>query len=72
MTTRRTKGGSRPKEIRAWGIRRRQVDINQLALAYYLLARIRIEQQRQVANPTATGDDAASPAVGTERPSEAA
>lgn len=39
--------GSRQKEVRAWGIRRRQVDINQLALAYYLLARIRLEQQRE-------------------------
>lgn len=39
-------GGAQSKEIRAWGIRRREVDINQLALAYYLLARRRIEAQR--------------------------
>lgn len=39
--------GSQQKEVRAWGIRRREVDIHQLALAYYLLARIRIEQQRE-------------------------
>jgi hypothetical protein len=43
----RRKADARHKEIRAWGIRRKEVDINQLALAYYLLARRRIEQKRQ-------------------------
>lgn len=60
------RGGAQSKEIRAWGIRRREVDINQLALAYYLLARIRIEEQRQ-----AESGDAAAEAR-TERSSEAA
>jgi hypothetical protein len=58
-------GGAHGKEIRAWGIRHREVDINQLALAYYLLARIRIEEQRQAA-----GEDAAN--ARAERRSEAA
>lgn len=56
MTTHRTKGNSRAKEIRAWGIRRRQVDISQLALAYYLLARVRIEEQRKAGRQAPTGD----------------
>ncbi len=72
MARHTTKGGSRSKEIRAWGIRRRKVDINQLALAYYLLARIRIEEQRQSAVSAATSDDAAPPDTGTEPASEAA
>jgi ribosomal protein S6 len=57
MTRHNTTAGSRSKEIRAWGIRRREVDINQLALAYYLLARIRIEEQRQSAASSTTSDD---------------
>jgi ribosomal protein S6 len=61
----KARGGARSKEIRAWGIRRHTVDINQLALAYYLLARIRIEEQRQAAS-----NDAAD--ARAERRSEAA
>jgi ribosomal protein S6 len=66
MARHKPRGGSQPKEIRAWGIRRREVDINQLALAYYLLARIRIEEQRQSASNAAATDAWAEP------PSEAA
>lgn len=33
-------------EISACGVRRPEVDINQLALAYYLLARQRIESRK--------------------------
>ena len=62
----RARGGAQSKEIRAWGIRRHTVDINQLALAYYLLARIRIEEQRQAPN----GD--AAEVARAEPPSEAA
>lgn len=47
MTRKAAKRMSHHKEVRAWAVRRRQVDIHQLALAYYLLARIRIERQRQ-------------------------
>ena len=47
MTKQPTGHGPHRKEIRAWGIRRREVDMHQLALAYYLLARIRIEERRQ-------------------------
>jgi len=61
----KARGDAQAKEIRAWGIRRRSVDINQLALAYYLLARIRVEQQRQAAS-----DDAADGR--SVHPSEAA
>ena len=57
MARRTTREGSRSKEIRTWGIRRREVDINQLALAYYLLARIRIDEQRKLSNSTATGEE---------------
>jgi ribosomal protein S6 len=71
MARHTTKGRSRSKEIRAWGVRRHEVDINQLALAYYLLARIRIEEQRQSAVSAATSDDAA-PDAGAQRSSEAA
>lgn len=55
----------RDKEIRAWGIRRREVDIHQLALAYYLLARIRIDEQRrsQSEGEAATRDARASEAA---------
>lgn len=62
----KARGGAQSKEIRAWGIRRREVDINQLALAYYLLARIRIEQQRHAES------DASAAEARAERPSEAA
>lgn len=58
MAKHSTKRGSRSKEIRAWGIRRHKVDINQLALAYYLLARIRIEEQQNVDSQTGAGDAA--------------
>jgi ribosomal protein S6 len=72
MAKRTTKGGSQRKEVRAWGVRRRKVDINQLALAYYLLARIRIEEQRQSdGSAVTTSDDRASP-EGAEPSSEAA
>jgi hypothetical protein len=57
MARHNTNGSSRSKEMRVWGIRRREVDINQLALAYYLLARIRIEEQRRTADSSATSDD---------------
>jgi hypothetical protein len=43
----RTSQHQQHKQIRAWAVRRKQVDIEQLALAYYLLARIRIEHQKQ-------------------------
>jgi ribosomal protein S6 len=62
----KARGGAHGKEIRAWGVRRRTVDINQLALAYYLLARIRIEEQRQLETDAAASDP------GAERSSEAA
>ena len=45
------------KEVRAWGVRRTEVDNNQLALAYYLLARRRIEQTRDAAQPVAEPQD---------------
>lgn len=45
MTTSRRYSVSQRREVRAWGIRRKEVDINQLALAYYLLARRRIDEQ---------------------------
>lgn len=60
------------KEIRAWGIRRREVDINQLALAYYLLARTRIEQQRAADAASARESDATNQGPGNEQSSEAA
>ncbi len=47
----------RRKEIHAWGIKRKDVDINQLALAYYLLARRRIEQKRQAGQLSSDGSD---------------
>ena len=52
MTKHSKRHSSNSKEIHAWGIRRREVDIHQLALAYYLLARQRIEQRRQETGPT--------------------
>ena len=58
-------GGHAAKEIRAWGIRRREVDINQLALAYYLLARRRIETQRQSDVPGIDRDGAATRSPGS-------
>jgi hypothetical protein len=33
-------------DIEAWGLRRKQVDMDKLALAYYLLARSIIEEQK--------------------------
>lgn len=56
MTRRSKRRGGSTKEVRAWGIRREDVDVHQLALAYYLLARKRIEEQRR----DAAGDDTAS------------
>jgi hypothetical protein len=56
----KARGDAQVKEIRAWGIRRREVDINQLALAYYLLARRRIEAQRQSDVPNIDRDGAAT------------
>lgn len=47
MKQQNKRSGSKNKEVRAWGIRRKDVDINQLALAYYLLARRRIEERHE-------------------------
>ncbi len=66
MTRPRTTSNRQPKEIRAWGIRRREVDINQLALAYYLLARVRLEEQRQ-ADGLNELDERSSDGAGSER-----
>ena len=41
------------KELKAWGVRRREIDMDKLALAYYMLARAIIEEQR--ATPTKGG-----------------
>jgi hypothetical protein len=60
MTRQTRRHNARSKEIRAWGIRRREVDINQLALAYYLLARRRIDAQRQVMAERATASTIAA------------
>lgn len=52
------------KEIRVWGMKRAEVDVHQLALAYYLLARRRIEQRRQAESAVDHADgspDAVSP-----------
>ena len=53
----RRKADVRHKDIKAWGVRRKEVDISQLALAYYLLARRRIQQQRQAERLTEDGRD---------------
>ncbi len=47
------------KQIRAWGIRRKEVDTNQLALVYYLLARRRIEErhEREGQDPSSDAED---------------
>ena len=45
MSKRKMQSAKR-KEIHAWAIRRREVDMTQLALAYYLLAKRRIEQRK--------------------------
>lgn len=50
------------KDIQAWGIRRREIDMDKLALAYYMLARAIIEEQKetdpkhQETEPTMTTD----------------
>jgi hypothetical protein len=54
------------KQVKAWGIRRREVDIHQLALAYYLLARIRIDQQRQTNSATPPNAQPGSPRANGE------
>lgn len=46
MTRHYNRAAGCSKQVQAWGIKRREVDINQLALAYYLLARRRIEQHK--------------------------
>ena len=34
-------------QLRAWGIKRKTIDVDKLALAYYLLAKAIVEDERQ-------------------------